>query len=124
MSLPSYSQKSLVKNNNDCLVPCHTLRTALGVNEEKKLIETQLKLVTDSLDVYKEIDKKQTQLIEGQKKEILLLTDNNKKFEGIISANNKIIDEYKREVKKQKTYKWIGYSTTILSLVTLVYLNR
>jgi hypothetical protein len=122
VSLPGYSQKSSVKNN-DCIVPCSTLRNALIVNEEKKLLEVRLNSVSDSLLIYKEIDQKQTQLINGQKKEIVLLKDNNKKYESIIEADKKIISEYKKEVKKQKTYKWIGYSTTIVSIFTILYLN-
>jgi hypothetical protein len=123
VSLPSYSQRSSEKNKETCIVPCYTLRNALQINEEKKLLEVIVVDLKDSLIVYKNIDDKQISLIEKQKKEITVLEDNTKKLEKIITSKDKIIEQCNRDIKKQKTYKWIGYSTTILSIITLFYLN-
>ena len=100
------------------------MRNALVRNEQKILLEQKMVVVLDSLRLYQEIISKQNQIIINNEKVIEVLDQTKRTQENIITEKDNIISEYKDEVKKQKTYKVIGYTTNILTLLTFLYFIR
>lgn len=119
MTLPIYSQNSSAPSNKptQCVVPCESLRNALIVLENNKLLEKKLEVARDSITLISSIVESQNQLIENKSQQINLLTDNIKAQTLIIDENKKMVEEYKRLYKKEKNLKKIAFGVGILGTV-------
>lgn len=119
MTLPIYSQNVSAPSSKptQCVVPCESLRNALLVLEEKKLLDNQLSVVRDSVKILSSVISSQNELIENKTQQINLLNGNLQAQTQIIEENNKMVEEYKRLYKKEKNLKRIGFGTGILGIV-------
>jgi len=119
MTLPIYSQNVSAPSSKptQCVVPCESLRNALLVLEEKKLLDNQLSVVRDSVKILSSVISSQNELIENKTQQIKLLNGNLQAQTQIIDENKKMVEEYKRLYKKEKNLKRIGFGTGILGIV-------
>jgi hypothetical protein len=119
MTLPIYSQNVSAPSSKptQCVVPCESLRNALLVLEEKKLLDNQLSVVRDSVKILSSVISSQNELIENKTQQINLLNGNLQAQTQIIDENKKMVEEYKRLYKKEKNLKRIGFGTGILGIV-------
>lgn len=118
-SFQGLSQTVSTSNSQDCVVPCETLRKALIMKEDKKLLEKKFEIVKDSVRILSEVVTLQGQLISNKDQEISLYKKNQEAQVGIITEKDKQITEYKKIVRKQKLYKFIGFGTGTLGLAAV-----
>jgi hypothetical protein len=104
------------------VVPCESLRKALIMKEDKKLLEGKFQLVKDSVRILTNVVSLQTELISNKDKEIDLLKKNQQAQKGIIEEKNNQIGEYKKIVRRQKVFKFIGFGTGTLGLAAVALL--
>lgn len=119
-SYQGFSQTSSKTNSENCLVPCQALRNALIMKEEKQFLDAKLKMTQDSVRILYEIIGGQNFLIMNKDNEIDLLNENQLSQTKIITEKDKQISEYKKIIRKQKLYKFIGFGTGTLGLAAVV----
>ena len=115
-----FSQTVSTNKNQDCVVPCETLRKALIMKEDKQLLEKKFEIVKDSVKILSEVISFQGKLVTNKDQEISLYKKNQEAQVNIISEKDKQISEYKKIVRKQKIYKFIGFGTGTLGLAAVV----
>lgn len=90
------------------------------MKEEKQFLDAKLKMTQDSVRILYEIIGGQNFLIMNKDKEIDLLNENQLSQTKIITEKDKQISEYKKIIRKQKLYKFIGFGTGTLGLAAVV----
>jgi hypothetical protein len=90
------------------------------MKDEKKLLENQFQLVKDSVKVLTSIVSLQTDLISNKDKEIELFKKNQESQKSVIQEKDNQIVEYKRIIRKQKVFKFIGFGTGAVGLAAVV----
>jgi hypothetical protein len=58
-----FSQTVSTNKNQDCVVPCETLRKALIMKEDKQLLEKKFEIVKDSVKILSEVISFQGKLV-------------------------------------------------------------
>jgi hypothetical protein len=92
------------------------------MNEEYQLLNVKFNVVKDSVKTLSDIVVLQKEYMDNKDKEIILYKSNQESQENIIKEKDTQISEYKKIVRKQKTYKLIGFGTSTVSLVVVVLL--
>lgn len=118
--LPGLSQKLSPNKSKDCVVPCESLRKALINKEDKTLLENKLVIVKDSITILNEVVSLQINLIDNKEKIIESLVSSQELQVNVIIEKDKQISHYKKMVRKQKIYKFIGFTTSTLGVVAVV----
>jgi predicted RNA methylase len=119
-SLAGHSQTSSKPTSQDCIVPCESLKKALIMKEEYKLMGKQIEFARDSIKVYKELVQLQTNLVDNKNKEIEIYQTNLKSQKDIIVEKDKQISTYKSKLRKEKALKFVGFGMSTLSIAALV----
>ena len=117
---PVLSQTLSPNNNKDCVVPCESLRKALVMKEEKKLLENKFQIVKDSVFILNQVISLQGELISNKDKEIVFYVKSQEAQSQIINEKDIQINQYKKTIRRQKIYKFIGFSTSTLGIVAVV----
>lgn len=102
------------------MVPCESLRKALIMKEDKTLLENKLVIVKDSITILNEVVSLQINLIDNKEKIIESLVSSQELQVNVIIEKDKQISHYKKMVRKQKIYKFIGFTTSTLGVVAVV----
>jgi len=119
-TLPGLSQTISPNKSKDCVVPCESLRKALIMKEDKTLLENKLVIVKDSITILNEVVSLQNNLIYNKDKVIGSLVSSQEIQVNVIIEKDKQISYYKKIIRKQKIYKFIGFTTSTLSIVAVV----
>lgn len=90
------------------------------MNEDKTLLENKLVIVKDSINILNEVVSLQNNLIDNKDKVIESLVSSQKLQVNVIIEKDKQISHYKKMVRKQKIYKFIGFTTSTLGIVAVV----
>ena len=90
------------------------------MKEDKQLLEKKFEIVKDSVKILSEVISFQGKLVTNKDQEIYLYKKNQEAQVNIISEKDKQISEYKKIVRKQKIYKFIGFGTGTLGLAAVV----
>jgi hypothetical protein len=90
------------------------------MKEEKKLIENKFQLVKDSVKILSNVVSLQNELISNKDKEIELLKKNEESHKGLIKEKDAQIVEYKKVIRKQKTFKFMGLGVGTIGLAAVV----
>lgn len=92
------------------------------MNEEYQLLNIKFNVVRDSVKTLSDIVVLQKEYMDNKDKEITLYKSNQESQENIIKEKDTQISVYKKIVRKQKTYKLIGFGTSTVSLVVVALL--
>jgi len=121
-SYQAFSQTRSTNSSEDCVVPCESLRKALIMKEDKKLLEGKFQIAKDSIKILSEVVELQKNLIDNKDKEISLFKDNQTKQQNIITEKDKQIVEYKKVIRKQKVFKLIGFGSGFVGVAAVALL--
>jgi hypothetical protein len=117
MMSSAYSQKT---SNNDCIVPCNTLKNALKLKVEYDYCYNQLSVTRDSILLLDSINHQKDTIILNKNKEIFLLNDNIIQKDKIVTEHSNRADFYKKEVVRQKRLKLLSIGSGILGVVASI----
>jgi hypothetical protein len=112
-----YSQTA---SNNDCIVPCSTLKNALKVKVQYDYCYNQLSVTRDSIVLLDSINLQKDTIILNKNKEISLLNDNIIQKDKIVTEHSNRADFYKKEVVRQKRLKLLSIGSGILGVVASI----
>jgi len=112
-----YSQKT---SNNDCIVPCSTLKNALKVKVQYDYCHNQLSVIRDSIILLDSINLQKDTIILSKNKEIYLLNDDIIQKNKIATEHSNRADFYKKEVVRQKRLKLLSIGSGILGVVASI----
>jgi hypothetical protein len=101
------------------VVPCESLRKALVMKEDKKLLEKKFEIVKDSVRILTEVVSLQTNLISNKDREIELFKKSQEAQKSVIDEKDKQIVQYKKTIRRQKVFKFIGFGTGTLGLAAV-----
>lgn len=90
------------------------------MKEDKTLLENKLVIVKDSITILNEVVSLQNNLIYNKDKVIGSLVSSQEIQVNVIIEKDKQISYYKKIIRKQKIYKFIGFTTSTLSIVAVV----
>lgn len=90
------------------------------MKEDKTLLENKLVIVKDSITILNEVISLQINLIDNKEKIIESLVSSQELQVNVIIEKDKQISHYKKMVRKQKIYKFIGFTTSTLGVVAVV----
>jgi hypothetical protein len=119
--MTSFLHSQTVSNDN-CIVPCNTLKNALKLKIEFEKCNTQLSIVRDSVLVLNQINLQKDTIVVNKDKEISLLNDNVLQTKKIATEHADRADFYKKEVDKQKRLKLLSIGSGILGIVASILL--
>lgn len=90
------------------------------MKEDKTLLENKLVILKDSITILNEVVSLQNNLIDNKDKVIESLVSSQELQVNMIIEKDKQISHYKKMVRKQKIYKFIGFTTSTLGVVAVV----
>ena len=90
------------------------------MKEEKKLLENKFQIVKDSVFILNQVISLQGELISNKDKEIVFYVKSQEAQSQIINEKDIQINQYKKTIRRQKIYKFIGFSTSTLGIVAVV----
>lgn len=90
------------------------------MKEEYKLLGKQIEFARDSIKLYQEMVRLQTNLVDNKNKEIEIHQGNLKSQKDIIVEKDKQISTYKSKLRKEKALKFVGFGMSTLSIAALV----
>jgi hypothetical protein len=90
------------------------------MKEEKKLLENKFQLVRDSVGILNQVISLQNELISNKDKEIVFYLKSQEVQSQIIDEKDNQISQHKKTIRRQKMYKFIGFSTSTLGIVAVV----
>ena len=117
----SFLHSQTVSNDN-CIVPCNTLKNALKLKIEFEKCNTQLSIVRDSILVLNQINLQKDTIMFNKDKEIILLTDNVLQTKKIATEHADKANFYKNEADRQKRLKLLSIGSGILGVVASILL--
>lgn len=107
-------------SNNDCIVPCVTLKNALKVKVELEYCSNQLSLVRDSIHIMDKMLLQKDTLIMNKDKEIIFLNDNVKQTNQLAMEQAGRAEYYYDESQKQKRLKYLSIGGGILMVIASI----
>jgi hypothetical protein len=111
---------SQTPSNDNCIVPCSTLKNALKLKVEYDYCYNQLKISRDSISWLEIINLQKDTIILNKNKEISLLNDNIIQKDKIVTEHSNRADFYKKEVGRQKRLKLLSIGSGILGIVASI----
>lgn len=96
-----------------CKVPCYTLRNALRVKERADYLDSQLVIVRDSINIYREIISRKDSLLIFKDTQIVTLRSNESHYKNIVKIQKDVIEE----ARFDKVVAYIISSTSLLILL-------
>ena len=111
---------SQTPSNDNCIVPCSTLKNALKLKVEYDYCYNQLKISRDSISWLEIINLQKDTIILNKNKEISLLNDNIIQKDKIVTEHSNRAEFYKKEVAKQRRLKLLSIGSGILGVVASI----
>ena len=118
MTSPLLSQKV---SNDTCCVPCQTLRNALVIKAEHKVLTLRLTNARDSVAVYKEIISAKDTIITARDSSIAVYKRNEVRHNTIVHNKDSIITTYGEEIGRQKTIRNASIGVSLLLAFLLFF---
>lgn len=100
-----------------CKVPCYTLRNALKVKERADYLDSQLVIVRDSINIYREIISRKDSLLIFKDTQLVTLRSNESHYKNIVKIQKDVIEEARFD--KVVAYILSGTSVLILLLSSI-----
>lgn len=100
-----------------CKVPCYTLRNALKVKERADYLDSQLVIVRDSINIYREIISRKDSLLIFKDTQLVTLRSNESHYKNIVKIQKDVIEEARFD--KVVAYILSGTSLLILLLSSI-----
>jgi hypothetical protein len=115
-----YSQTNLQTSDEKVIVPVSTLKNALIVLEQRNYCYSNLEIVRDSVTNLSEIIKNKDTVIFNQTSIIGYKDSIITNYDKIVKNKDSEIKIYKNLYRKEKMFKWGGFSGVIVLLGLLI----
>lgn len=114
LTSPILSQNS---SNDNCVVPCITLKNALIMKTDFEKTKLVLSEARDSISIMNKLILSQDSLLVIKDGKIEIYKQNENNYTQVIKLKDDMIAVYEKKYKKEKRLKNIGFSTAGLSIL-------
>ena len=127
-----YSVTTVINLKGDTIItmPLSGAKSVLTVLMTKEVLDSSVIVLTDWAEIAKETDKLKTLKLENKENKIVNLNTNNNSLLVIINNKdseilllNEQIKTQKKQIKKQKIFKMVGFVSVSAVLITITILN-
>lgn len=114
LTSPILSQNS---SNDNCVVPCATLKNALIMKTDFEKTKLVLSEARDSISIMNKLILSQDSLLVIKDGKIEIYKQNENNYTQVIKLKDDMIGVYEKKYKKEKRLKNIGFGTAGLSIL-------
>lgn len=119
--MPLLASSQTRSNDSLVIVPVKTLRNALIVKSERDYLKSQISVIRDSVNILNNIISYKDSTIKNQDQSIIYYKQIDSNRQEQLSYKDKIIDNYKTQIQKEKKKTYIiGGSFALLSLLLIL----